>query len=172
MSAQDKTLYLLRHAKSAWDTAAADDFSRPLNKRGERDAIKIGQWLQQQAPSPDIIVSSPALRAWQTATSVCHSLQIDTQTINFDRRLYLAGRTALCRVIAETSDEMSSLLLVGHNPGLDELLGYLVAEELPEYPDGKLMTTASLCIIGLPAWRPLKKNTGQLVQIIRPKSLS
>lgn len=172
MSDQVKTLYLLRHAKSAWDTGAADDFSRPLNQRGEEDAPKIGLWLQQQDLAPECVISSPALRAWQTITAVCHVLNIDTQTIHFDRRLYLASRSDLCHIIEQTGDNFDSLLLVGHNPGLDELLEYLVGGELPRTSSGKLLTTASLAIVQLPNWHPLKRHQAHLLELIRPKSLA
>jgi len=169
MTRQTKALYLLRHAKSAWDTDAADDFSRPLNPRGKRDTKKMGQWMAQQGLFPRCIVSSPALRTWQTITTVCHILGIDSATVNFDRRVYLADVSDLCQVISATDEDVDSLLLVGHNPGLELLIEHLVTAELPVSPGGKLLPTATLCILHLSSWHELKKGSAQLSLIKRPK---
>ncbi len=172
MNGHTKTLYLLRHAKSAWDTAAPDDFSRPLNPRGTRDAVKVGQWMQQRHLRPESIVSSPALRAWQTVTTVCQTLQIEPAAVNFDKHLYLADTAQLCQVIATTDNALNSLLLVGHNPGLAELVEYLLGDDVPAGPDGKLMPTAALCILQLPGWGLLSQTPAHLTDIIYPKSLA
>lgn len=131
----------------------------------------MGEWMRSTHLFPEAIVSSPALRAWQTVTTLCHAMQLEAATVNFDKHLYLADVDELCKVIAATDKAVNTLLLVGHNPGLEELIQYLTAGTLPESPDGKLLPTATLCILHLPDWRPLHEHSAQLVQLIRPKSL-
>lgn len=160
-----KTLLVLRHAKSSWNDAAMTDHDRPLNERGRRDAPRVGRWLQDQQLVPDAIISSTAVRARATADAVASTLGLGRR-ISVDPRLYLADPHAILDVLREAADaDAASLLIVGHNPGLEELVEHLTGEpeELP---------TAALAHIVLPldSWRDVDATTvGTLVDVWRPK---
>jgi len=166
-----RELLILRHGKSDW-SVLVDDFRRPLVERGKRGALQIGCWLLQNQLVPDRIVSSPAERAITTAGYTAKAMDLKASSIIVEERVYAAGFGALLEVIRDTPSETNRLLLVGHNPGLEELLGYLVDvdPELPE--DGKLLPTATLArlIIECP-WDQVGAGCARLDSITRPRSL-
>lgn len=167
-----RTLLLLRHAKSDWSTDAADDYSRPLSKRGKHDSPRMGQWLLAQGLTPDYIISSPARRARQTIERVCTELHVDPTGIHWDERLYLASLTDLRAVIADAPASAACILLVGHNPGLESLLLYLAGASVPEPADGKLMPTAALAVLAPRSdWRHLQNGSAHLTELVRPRDL-
>jgi phosphohistidine phosphatase len=166
-----RQLLLLRHAKSAWDTQAAIDFVRPLNKRGEKDARHMGHWLRQQALIPDYVASSPAERARQTALKVCKELSLAKDRLQWDPRIYEATPEQLLDVLADCPETARTVLLVGHNPGLELLLRYLCSS-VPVPADGKLLPTATVAHLQLPAdWHRLDPGVAHLLAITRPTSL-
>lgn len=166
-----RQLYLMRHGKSAWDTDAATDFERPLAARGRRDAKKMAKWLRKSEALPARVVSSPALRARQTAERLCDVLHLGPDAVAFDERLYEADLSALREVLADCPPETGAVLLVGHNPGLDELLCQL-CPGVPWRADGKLLTTAALARLELPDdWRSLGPGCARLLSLDRPKEL-
>jgi phosphohistidine phosphatase len=116
-----KTLYLLRHAKSSRDDPALPDRDRPLEARGEHDARKMGKRWSQLLAAPDLIISSPALRALTTARIVAEGLGCKLRKIVVDDRLYDATPVALMAVIEGLEDEVTRVMLVAHNPGLADL---------------------------------------------------
>jgi len=166
-----KELLILRHGKSNWHTGETD-FFRPLKNRGKRSAQRIGAWLAEQNLLPDTIISSPAERAINTAEKTCKSMGLDARTIQTDQRIYEAGLSDLLQLLSELSEKTQRVLLVGHNPGLEDLLTYLVSDiVIPE--DGKLLTTASLAHLKLNHhWQLLSKNAATLCSITRPKDLA
>lgn len=153
----------MRHAKSSWDDPAWSDFERPLNERGRRAAPLIGGLMKKNKFDPDSIVSSPAKRAAQTAQSVKEAANIKSD-IRFDERIYEATPARLLEIINEQSDRIESLLLVGHNPGFEDLVRVLT---------GKLesMPTAALAVIDLEIerWSDPIAALGNLRTLIRPK---
>lgn len=167
-----RTLYLMRHAKSAWDSGAAHDFERPLNERGVGDARKMGRWMAGAGLNPERILASPAMRAWQTVIAVCRVLDFPPEAVDFDRRLYLADRDTLCGVIAETPANIASQLLVAHNPGMEALLVHLLGDAAPPAIDGKVMPTAALYALELPdEWGALGRGDARLLASQRPREL-
>lgn len=162
----------MRHAKSAWDTGAATDFERPLSGRGRRDAPRMGAWLRTQGLRPDLVLSSPAARASKTAFLVCKELDIPRQEINWDERIYGAGPSDLLGILGEQPRHADRVLLVGHNPGMEELLCYLWGDATRLPPDGKLMPTAALAHLAMPDdWTKLHYGCARLRSLIRPKEL-
>lgn len=162
-----KMLFLLRHAKSSWKDKGLPDHDRPLNKRGRWDAPNMGRLLQKEELVPDMILSSTALRARDTAVIVAKSCHYKGQIAHVDS-LYLGGPEAYLDALRSLSDDFKSVLVVGHNPDLEELVMMLTeqAEEIP---------TAALAQIRLPIedWSTLSGETkGRLVRIWRPKELS
>ncbi len=116
-----KTLYLLRHAKSSWDDASLSDRDRPLDARGERDAARMSKRWSQRIEQPDLILSSPAARAFATAKIVARGLDYKTKDIAIDERLYAATEVNLLAVIEALDNKLDRVMLVGHNPGFVEL---------------------------------------------------
>ena len=165
-----RQLYILRHAKSDWSSDAADDFQRPLNGRGIRNARRMGKWMAEQGILPETIISSSALRAWQTAAQVCNGLGVDEIRIQFKSDLYLADLRTLMQTVNNLPSASDSAMLVGHNPGLDQLVAYLASNELPLAPDGKVMATATLAQLELDGdWTGVTEATATLVQLHRAR---
>ena len=166
-----RQLLILRHAKSTWNTQTTTDFARPLNKRGEHDAPRVGRWLRQQGLIPDYVVSSPAERARQTAVKACQALGIAAECLQWDPRIYDATLEQLLAVLADCPEIARTVLLVGHNPGLELLLRYL-CRSVPAPVDGKLLPTATVAQLKMPAdWHQLNSGTARLISIVRPASL-
>jgi len=165
-------LLLLRHGKSDWDAGAASDFERPLSKRGKKDARRMGRWMREEDLAPDCIIASPAQRARETALRVCVELAIPEQTIRFEPRLYEADVPALLEVLAESPARCKDVMLVGHNPGLADLLAWLWGENLVLPEDGKLLPTATLARLRMPReWTRLDRGCGRTIVLTRPRSL-
>lgn len=164
-------LLILRHAKSDWYSNFKQDFDRPLNKRGNKDAKNIGQWMNKQCLLPDTILCSPALRAKKTLEHVTDSFNNIEFQIDYPEALYLADLSTLLEAIQSIPGNTSRLMLVGHNPGLEELLCYLSKSSMPLTSNGKLLTTANLAILNLADVRKLTKNCAELENLIRPSEL-
>ncbi|MGZ5050245.1 MAG: SixA phosphatase family protein [Methylobacter sp.] len=163
-------LLILRHAKSDW-AIATDDFSRPLKKRGRLAAKQIGRWLREQQLIPDLILCSPAVRALTTAQRVCKQLDIDEAAIVCNPRIYEAEAATLLDIL-HSCGEHRRVLLVGHNPGLEDLLCQLSTQPIPLSANGKCLTTAALAQLSFDGgWPELTKGRTQLVALIRPDSL-
>ncbi len=159
-----KTLFILRHAKSGWDEPDLPDHERPLNKRGKADAPRVGEWLRAEGLLPDLIISSTAKRARHTAELVIEGCNYRRDLLLL-RELYAAPPVAYLNALAKVSDECQRVMVVGHNPGIEDLLKLLTGENQP-------MPTAALAQVSLPIerWGGLDINTrGDLVQIWRPK---
>jgi len=166
-----RELLLLRHGKSDWGVDA-DDYHRPLKDRGKRGAQRMGVWLAQQACVPEHIVSSPAERARVTAEKACKAMGNHEVVIQRDKRIYAAGIDELLQVLADCPQSAGRIMLVGHNPGLEELLVWLAGDGVAIPEDGKLLPTATLAILQMPAhWRDLPRGCARLKSITRPASL-
>lgn len=164
-----KSLLLFRHAKSDWGDPGLLDFDRPLNERGKKAASRMGRWMKEEHIQPQWIICSPAQRAQETLHGLRKHLDTPDTLVNLDDRLYLADVTTLLEVLAQSPQDMDHIMLVGHNPGLDELLVYLCGPNLPLSSKGKLMATATLAHVCLPEeWQQLPPQCGKLHQIIRP----
>jgi phosphohistidine phosphatase len=166
-----RELLLLRHGKSDWSTGV-DDYHRPLKDRGKRGAQRIGVWLAQQNAVPDLIVTSPAERALVTAQKLCKAMGFGDAGIQRDRRIYAAGIDELLAVLSDCPQDAGRVMLVGHNPGLEELLVWLARETVPVTDDGKLLPTATLARLQMPAdWQALKAGCARLDSITLPGAL-
>lgn len=165
-----RELYLLRHGKSD-RTVDVVDFDRPLKKRGKRNAGQVGIWLQQNNVIPDVILSSPAKRAIGTAKRVRAATGLQGIIIQQDMRLYASSVDCLKMVLSKCSQQFSRVLLVGHNPELEDLLMYLVgAKNVPSI--NKVLPTAALARLAMPDdWTQLPLECAQLVSIIHARSL-
>lgn len=168
----ERELLILRHAKSDWDSHAPSDFERPLAKRGRKDAPRVGKWLKQHVGKPDLVVSSPAARARETAVMVAEKLGVALDAIRFDDRLYLADVDTLLGVLVTCSTDARRVLLVGHNPGLEDLLVHLCGDDCERTATGKLLTTAALARLRMPEdWSRISPHSAKLLGLIRPREL-
>ena len=161
-----RTLLLLRHAKSSWSEAGRSDHDRSLTERGKQDAPRMGQLLKDQGLVPDLIVSSTAKRARKTAEKVARTCGYSGE-IRQTEALYLAPVAQYLELLRQLPDQHQRVLLVGHNPGLEDLLETLTGR-------CERLSTATLAQITFEAasWRELGGTTsGQLVNLWRPKEL-
>ncbi len=120
-----KTLTLLRHAKSSWKADVPSDRERPLNRRGERDAPIMGARIVDADIRPSLIVSSPAVRAWTTATVVAQKIGYPLEFLQREDDLYLASLNDLIDIVAAQDVGIESIMIVGHNPGLTAFANYV-----------------------------------------------
>jgi phosphohistidine phosphatase len=161
-----KTLLIMRHAKSSWKDTTMADHERPLNDRGEADAPRMGEALAERDLVPDRILSSSAVRARVTAELVAQHSLFDGQ-ITLDRNLYQAGLDEFIGSLQRIPPDPDIVLLVGHNPGISELVDFLTDTPEP-------MTTATIAVVQLPIdrWADLDFETeGELVEILRPREV-
>jgi phosphohistidine phosphatase len=162
-----KTLLILRHAKSSWDDASLDDHERPLNPRGRRDAPRMGELLRREGLVPDLIITSDAVRAQATAEAAAEAAGYRGRIV-VDGLLYHAGpEDAIAVLQSMRAATAAAVMIVGHNPGLEELVERLTGEshDLP---------TAALVQLAVPIdeWRELSVSTrAALVNLWRPKEL-
>jgi len=164
-------LLILRHGKSDWSTGD-DDFDRPLVDRGKRGAQRMGVWLATNNMAPDYIVTSPAERALVTAEKSCKAMGNGSDDIVKDQRIYLADVEDLMEVIHGLPENKKRVMLVGHNPGLEELLLTLSSDEVQYGEDGKLLPTATLAILHTDKkWSKQGSGSAKLVKLIRPREL-
>ncbi len=167
----ERCLLIMRHAKSDWGHAAQRDFDRPLAARGERDAPRMGHWMRKRGLIPDYVLSSPAQRARDTALKVCAAMKWAASGIRWEPTVYGAELLQLLKILGRCPPR-SRVLLVGHNPGVEELLAYL-AQDTGTLPKGdKLMPTAAIAVLALPVdWQRLAAGCGRVVDWMTPKRL-
>lgn len=167
-----KELIILRHAKSDWNTKYSLDRGRPLNKRGNREAQVMGNWMAQQQLVPDLVLCSPAKRATKTLEHVLTAIDSENIKVNYMESLYLADLGTLLDIINKTPGSIQRLLLVGHNPGLEELVSYLSIQSIPPTDKGKLLTTANIALLELEnEFNQLEQHANNLHSLVRPKEL-
>lgn len=169
-----KTLTLLRHAKSTWDDPVARDFDRPLNMRGRKAAHTVGSEMRDLQLVFDRVVASPAARVVETIADIERGFGSALDPA-YDQRVYLASAATLLDLIRETGDEAQSLLIVGHNPGLEILALMLTTERTERLRDELALKypTATVAEISLPVerWADVREGIGTLARFIRPRDL-
>jgi phosphohistidine phosphatase len=160
-----KTLLLLRHAKPSQASPTGRDFDRPLLEAGRRDASHAGQLLLRRQLTPALVICSPAARARQTADEVIAAAGFDAPLLLQDR-IYEASLEQLLELISEAEDGAETILLVGHNPGLQELLARLTGEHAPMLP-----ATLARIDLDIETWDKLRATTGRLVFALPPEAV-
>ena len=161
-----KTLLILRHAKSSWKDTSLADHDRPLNKRGKRDAPRMGKLLQEQDLVPDRIISSNAKRARNTAKAVAKACHREDK-VELTSEFYHAGPGAYLAVLQNVQDDDQRVMVVGHNPGMEALVTHLTGRM-------ETMPTAALAHVALPIekWTDLDYEVqGELLHLWRPKAI-
>jgi phosphohistidine phosphatase len=166
-----KTLTLLRHAKSDWDDPALRDFDRPLNAKGARAAVTMGRHMRALGLAFDHVLASPAARVEQTLAQVSGGYGAMLKP-EWDRRIYLAPASTLLELIQALPEDVEHALLVGHNPGLEELVLLLVPESPLRDEVEIKFPTATLAEIGIAgAWADTEEGSGTLLRFVRPRDL-
>ena len=161
-----KTLLLLRHAKSSWKEDGLRDFDRPLNGRGKKAAETMGRFIRKKKVAPDLVLSSPAVRARETIEAIMKIAELPSE-LRFDDRIYDAGVMRLLEVISQIDDDRNTVLMVGHNPGMEELLG-LLSDQFEHMATG---TLAKINLNGA-SWSKVVKEKGTVDWIVKPKELA
>jgi phosphohistidine phosphatase len=161
-----KTIFILRHAKSSWEYPDLSDHDRPLNKRGKRDAPRIGEFLREHGLVPDLIISSTAKRAKTTVKRVVKSSGYDGE-VELTSSFFHASPPAYIAALQRVSDDFHRVMVVGHNPGLEELVETLTGKAV-------VMTTGAFAHVSLPidSWSELERDTeGNLIGLWSPKEM-
>jgi len=170
-----KTLTLLRHAKSSWDDTVARDFDRPLNAKGQRAAATMGRHMKSLGLEFDHVIASPAQRVTETIEHLITGYG-ETLAPESDRRIYLASAATLLDIVRELPDAHTRVLLVGHNPGLEDLVLLLVPDRVGDtLRDGieEKYPTAALAELTLDTahWADFAANAATLSRFIRPRDV-
>lgn len=162
-----KTLIFMRHAKSDWSIAGQKDFDRTLNNRGLGDAPRMGRRLLEIGVKPDMVVSSPAVRAKTTAEYVCEQLGYNIDSIVYDDEIYESSVRSLLGIVNKLDDQYNNVIIFGHNPTHTYLAEYLTKEAI-----GNIPTTGAVCIdFDLDSWQHVSEATGKMRWFEYPKGL-
>jgi phosphohistidine phosphatase len=163
-------LLLMRHAKSSWDEAGLKDYDRPLSNRGRRDAPKMGQFLKNSGYKPDLIISSPAKRAMETTGLVAESAGVEKDRIEWNDDFYFSSVNSYLESISRVNSGINKLLLVGHNPLMEELLDLIIVGK----DSGSFIfpTAAVACIeVQNRQWKRIETGMNSLKWFVIPKIL-
>ncbi len=160
-----KTLLLMRHAKAAPSTAGVADFDRPLLEEGRAAAALVGSFLKREKFTVNVALSSPAVRARETIESVLQAAALSLE-VRTDERLYEGGALLLLEVLARVEDDLRTVLLLGHNPVLEEVVQQLTGESVH-------LSAGALTHIELDAvkWSEIHAAKHKLCRVVRPQEL-
>jgi phosphohistidine phosphatase len=163
-----KTLYIVRHAKSSWANPSQDDFDRPLNDRGKRDAPDMAKRLKEKKIKADVILSSPARRALSTAKRFAGELNFPKDKIKTKEKLYHAHEDTILEAIKGIKDKHNVAIVVGHNPGLTDFVNSFQKEE---FDIDNLPTCAVVAFeIAIDSWKDAAWGKGKIVFFDYPKN--
>lgn len=159
-----KELILIRHAKSSWSNPLLDDFERPLNKRGKKNAPFMAKVLRQKGLTPDLIISSPSIRTKQTLDYFIQEFDYKGEII-FEESIYEAPFENLLKVIKNIDDKYKTIFLFGHNPGLNDIVDFLIGNFEENIPTSGVLKLN----FDIKKWENLKEKIGILEFFIYPK---
>jgi len=171
-----RTLLLLRHAKSGWGDPTLADFDRPLAPRGRRTAPLMGRWLAATGPLPSLAICSTARRARETWALFVEALGQPVET-RFDERLYHASPATILGLVATLSDEAATVILIGHNPGFEDVATEFAGRGTPAEARQSLtkgFPTAGIAVIESrsASWAEVAAGHGRLLALIRPRAVA
>jgi phosphohistidine phosphatase len=168
-----RTLYLLRHFKSSWDELTLPDHDRPLAPRGRRAAKKLERHLRKAKVSPALVLCSPSVRTRQTLDAVLPAL--GGAEVRYREELYAAPAGTLRDAVRNAEPRLSSILVVGHNPGLQDLAVALAGRGDAELRRrlGEKLPTGAFVTLELPSasWAEVEAGSGELVGFVVPREL-
>ena len=161
-----KTIILVRHAKSSWKDPSLDDFDRPLNKRGKKNAPFMGEKLKERQIMPDIVLSSPAKRARKTAIAITKAIGYSKKKIIFDENMYHGGARYLFKMVQNLDDKHETVMLFGHSPDFNDLANMLLKKNSVH----NIVTSAVYCIqLNVDQWQKVREGKGEYVFYDYPK---
>lgn len=160
-----KTLYFIRHAKSSWADSSLRDVDRPLNKRGFRDAPFMGRLLKNRGVVPDLLVSSPAKRAYTTAQLFANELGYKKEEIHLDAGIYEAYPQEIMQIIYKLPNSASKALLFGHNPTWTSLANHFGDDYIDNVPTCGIFKVEAQ----VESWEAFDKDTAKLTEFHYPK---
>jgi phosphohistidine phosphatase len=163
-----KVLLLTRHAKSSWEDSDLADFDRPLNERGKRDAPRMGKRLRERDIHPDIMVTSPARRAFDTCIEIATALKFPESKIKTSQSLYHASEDEILRVVQglkDHDDHEEVAIVFGHNPGLTDFANRLMNETIDNIPTCGVVG----CHLRVTRWQEVTWGAGNLAFFDFPK---
>jgi phosphohistidine phosphatase len=160
-----KTLYLVRHAKSSWKYPNLDDFERPLNKRGRKNAPFMGSVLKKLKVAPDLLISSPANRAATTARIIADTIDYPLEKIQYNETIYASSEYDLVQVIQQLDNSVNRVMLVSHNPALTDL-----ANSIGDTAISNIPTCGVFCVnLNISSWAKIGEQRGKLKFFEFPK---
>jgi len=162
-----KNLFLVRHAKSDWSQPGQKDFDRELNARGRLDAPRMGRKLFEMDVKPDLIISSPAVRAKLTAEFIAEQLRYDTEKIEWNEEVYEASVRSLLSVINHIDDSTTKAMVVGHNPTFTYIAEYLTKKPFENIPTCGIVHIE----FDVESWKEVTGDLGNLKWFIYPKKV-
>jgi phosphohistidine phosphatase len=163
-----KTLYIIRHAKSSWENPMMSDLDRPLNERGKRDAPRMGKRLKEKAIHPNVMISSPAKRAFGTAKRIAEALGYPKEKIKKEKSLYHGDEVGMLSAVQDINDKYEVAILFGHNPGLTDFVNSLMDGEM----DIDNVPTCGVVAfeLNLDHWKDAAWGKGKMLFFDYPKS--
>ncbi len=161
-----KTLYLIRHAKSDWSEEDKKDFDRGLSKRGSKDLKSMGSYLLKKKIKPDLILSSPALRAKLTAKKISKKIEYD-KDIKYIDELYMPDPKTILDILSDQKNKNKCIFLINHNPALTDLANMLLDDKIENIPTLGIVAIK----FDIKKWKDIKKSKGKMDLFVYPKLL-
>lgn len=162
-----RTLFLIRHAKSSWDSPGLRDFNRPLNERGMHDAPSMAKMLAKRGVQPDLIVSSPAKRALTTALFFAEAFGIAADQVKKEPDIYEAGPLDILRIVGSLPNEAHTVLLFGHNPTFTEVANGFTDDLMDNVPTCGIVQIESKA----EHWGEMYEDNSRVVACFFPKEV-
>lgn len=161
-----KLLFVVRHAKSSWKDLSLDDHDRPLNKRGERDALLMGKRISSWI-KPDILISSTAFRALRTAEIISSQTGYKRDDIDLNKKIYFSGKNRLLKIVQNIDNKHNSAMIFGHNPEFTNFVNFLTGDDIANIPT----CGVAVILIETDTWRLASQKNSSLISYDFPKRL-
>lgn len=160
-----KRLVIIRHAKSSWGNALLEDFDRPLNERGKKDAPLMAKRLKEKKVLPDVMITSPAKRANSTCKKFAKIFEVDKKNIWKEPKLYHASENVILKLAKEIDEKYNVVFIFGHNPGLTNFVNYTSNLEIDNIP------TCGIAVLEVSNWKKLGKEKAKAVYFDYPSNI-
>ncbi|NEQ49937.1 MAG: histidine phosphatase family protein [Leptolyngbya sp. SIO3F4] len=160
-----KTVYLVRHAKSSWKDSELSDIDRPLKAKGVEDAYGLAELIAKRKICPDLMLASTAVRAFHTGVILARQIEYPVHRIKVKENIYESNKEELFEELGQTTDDLDSVMIVGHDPALTNFANHYIRK-----PKEKIPTSSVLCLkIDSDTWKNLKSSKGKLDFFETPK---
>jgi phosphohistidine phosphatase len=160
-----KTLYIVRHAKSSWKFIDLQDIDRPLKRKGIQDAFLISEKLSEQKIAPQHVLSSPAVRAYETAKIFCNALSFNKENVEINSSIYNAAVEELQTLLLNIDNKLNSVMMFGHDPGLTNFVAYLTKQLYEKIPTSGVVAIQ----FEVDSWNKISEHSGKIEFFIYPK---